>query len=171
MQDSSFRGPVFQNVRLEWPKTPVLCGRKAETEDKTPSSETSGYEWLGPESESRERSYCSLSTELPLFLFQWTWLSSAFVAESCPLSFMCLFRRVLLAAPKGHTMHPSGLEWTIIWRWRWSQAKKDAPHTSLGQIHFLSTGFSSQRPHPGCLVSCWWRFIASPSPVENGQPL
>ena len=49
--------------------------------------------------------------------------------------------------------------------------KKDAPHTSLGQIHFLSTGFSSQRPHPGCLVSCWWRFIASPSPVENGQPL
>ena len=70
----------------------------------------------GPESESRERSYCSLSTELPLFLFQWTWLSSAFVAESCPLSFMCLFRRVLLAAPKGHTVHPSGLEWTIIWR-------------------------------------------------------
>ena len=114
MQDSSFRGPVFQNVRLEWPKTPVLCGRKAETEEKTPSSETSGYEWLGPESESRERSYCSFSTELPLFLFQWSLLSSAFVAVSCPISFMCLFKQVLLAALKGHTGHPSGLEWTII---------------------------------------------------------
>ena len=104
---------VFQNVRLEWPKPPVLCGRKAETEDKTPSLETSGYEWLGPDSESRERSYCSLGTELPLFLFQWR-LSSDFVAVSCPLSFMCLFRQVLLAALKGHTVHPSGLEWTII---------------------------------------------------------
>ena len=113
MRDSSFRGPGFQNVRLEWPKTPVLCGRKAETEDKTPSSETSGYEWLGPESESRERSYCSFSTELPLFLFQWR-LPSAFVAVSCPLSFMCLFRQVHLVALKGHTGHPSGLEWTII---------------------------------------------------------
>ena len=55
------RGPVCPNLRLEWPKTPVLCGWKTETEDKTPFSETSGYEWLGPESESRERSYCSFS--------------------------------------------------------------------------------------------------------------
>ena len=44
MHDSSFRGPVFKNVTLEWPKTPVLFGRKAETEDKTPSSET-GVTW------------------------------------------------------------------------------------------------------------------------------
>ena len=53
-------------------------------------------------------------TELPLFLFQW--LLSAFVAEWWPLSTMCLFRSVLLAALKGHTGHPSGLEWTILWR-------------------------------------------------------
>ena len=107
--------PFFKMWGWNGQKTPVLCGRTAEMEDKTPSSETSGYEWSGPESESRERSYCSFSTELPLFLFQWR-LSSAFVSVSCPLSFMCLFRQVLLAALKGHTGHPSGLEWTIIWR-------------------------------------------------------